>query len=389
MKNYFYLKTILSIFILTFAFSLPSCGDSGSGGASVVATPAANRSAAVTPEIILSTVTDGAEIWYTIDGITIPVPEENVGIEYAAPIPIGSGVTIIMAIAVKDGMTNSGILEVEYTIFDFPMETIPAGNFTMGSPATEPNRYPDETQHSVTLTKDFYMSKYQVTQELYEDVIGANPSYFQGTGRPPESGETQAKRPVEQVSWYDAIVFCNKLSMMEGFTPVYKMPGYGNSTNPADWGTVPTSSNGTWNAVIADWDANGYRLPTEAEWEYACRAGTTTAYNTGDTLNTNTGWYGENASARTHEVGKKPANAWGLHDMHGNVSEWCWDWYYGYYSSLQVDPVGPVAGISPSRVIRGGAWIHGWWREYLRSAFRYFYNPNYRDNLIGFRLVRS
>jgi len=261
------------------------------------------------------------------------------------------------------------------------MVSIPAGTFTMGSPTTEANRESNETQHSVTLS-GFKMGKYEVTQEQYQAVMGTNPSYFDGsTGKEPAAGETQGKRPVERVSWYDALVFCNKLSIKEGLTPAYSISG---KTNPADWGTVPTSS-ATWNAVVIVAGSTGYRLPTEAQWEYACRAGITTAYNTGDTISDSTGWYYSNSGNKTHEVGKKPANAFGLHDMHGNVWEWCWDWYGDYSSSAQTDPLGASSGTN--RVLRGGSWYNS--AGFLRSAYRYFISlPGGRDSNLGFRLVR-
>jgi formylglycine-generating enzyme len=257
------------------------------------------------------------------------------------------------------------------------MVSIPAGTFTMGSPTTEPNRDSDETQHSVTLSA-FSMSKYQVTQEQYQAVMGSNPSNFSSS---PQAGETQGKRPVESVSWYDALVFCNKLSINEGLTPAYSISG---KTNPADWGAVPTSSDATWNAVVIVAGSTGYRLPTEAQWEYACRAGTTTAYNTGATISDNTGWYSSNSGSKMHEVGKKPANAWGLHDMHGNVWEWCWDRYGSYPSEAQTNPLGASSGAD--RVLRGGCWDFS--AENLRSAYQYYFNPYDRYSLIGFRLVR-
>jgi uncharacterized repeat protein (TIGR02543 family) len=272
---------------------------------------------------------------------------------------------------------NESIIEMVY---------VSAGIFTMGSPTDEENRRSDETQHSVTLT-GFYMGKYEVTQEQYVEVMGmgSNPSNFK-TAVAGESG-TPGKLPVETVSWYDAIVFCNKLSMMEGLNPVYSISG---STDPSTWETVPTSSDATWDAVVMDKNKNGYRLPTEAEWEYACRAGTTTAWYTGNTedgtphLNT-AAWYSNNASSKTHKVGLKTANAWGLYDMHGNVHEWCWDLYGNYPSEAQTDPIGAVTGTG--RVYRGGAWANP--ASILRSAYRNSIPPFNRDIYFGFRLVRS
>ena len=193
----------------------------------------------------------------------------------------------------------------------------------------------------------------------------------------------------ETVRWFDAIVFCNRLSILDGRTPVYSI---GDSTNPADWGAVPTSSDATWNAVTVNWDANGYRLPTEAEWEYACRAGTTTAFHCGTATPDATagyadivgalGWFSGNSESKTHQVGLKTPNAFGLYDMHGNVWEWVWDWYAGSYAGGD-DPTGPEAGAG--RVGRGGSW--GDTAGHLRSARRGSYGPSYRDNFLGFRLV--
>jgi formylglycine-generating enzyme len=295
-----------------------------------------------------------------------------------APSAVGT-YTVTFDIAAVTGYNSaSGLYAGTLTIIKIEMVSIPAGTFMMGSPASEANRRDNETQHSVTLS-GFYMSKYQVTQEQYQAVMGSNPCYFNDN---PQTGETQGKRPVECVSWYDALVFCNKLSIKEGLTPAYSISG---STDPTVWGAVPTGSNSDWNAVIIVSGSNGYRLPTEAQWEYACRAGTTTAYNTGDTISDNTGWYDSNSGRKTHEVGKKPANTWGLYDMHGNVWEWCWDWYDYYSSSSVTDPTGAVTG--SYRVERGGNWSGNGLD--LRSAYRYYYYPSYRYYDFGFRLVRS
>ncbi|MDR1858772.1 MAG: formylglycine-generating enzyme family protein [Treponema sp.] len=286
--------------------------------------------------------------------------------------------------AFSDSAANSGVATEAFPQTErsfMEMVPIPAGTFMMGSPASEPNRRDDETKHSVTLSA-FRMGKYQVTQGQYEAVMGTNPSHFT-TGA--TAGESQNRRPVENVRWYDALVFCNKLSIKEGLSPAYRIDG---STDPAAWGAVPTSTThanyATWDAAQIVPGATGYRLPTEAQWEYACRAGTTTAYNTGANITNDTGWYSSNSGDETHEVGKKPANAWGLYDMHGNVLEWCWDWYGAYPSGAQSDPAGPVSGCN--RVWRGGSWLS--YGQDLRSGWRGLIFPSLRGHNVGFRLVR-
>jgi formylglycine-generating enzyme required for sulfatase activity len=262
--------------------------------------------------------------------------------------------------------------------YDSVMVYIHGGTFAMGSAADERGRSEREgPQHQVTVNS-FYMGRYPVTQAEYQAVMGTNPSYFLSGA---DAGEIQNKRPVENVTWYDAIEYCNNLSASKGLNSVYTITGI-----------VITSNHITSATVTADWDQNGYRLPTEAEWEYACRAGTTTAYNTGAVINDNTGWYSINSNNKTHQVGLKPANAWGLYDMHGNVWEWCWDCYGDYSSSSQTDPTGP--GFRDGRVFRGGSWSD--YGQDLRSAYRNATFPWYRGNnppsagssVFGFRLVR-
>jgi len=235
---------------------------------------------------------------------------------------------------------------------------IQGGTFTMGSPSSERGSYGDERpRHQVTV-RSFYMGKYEVTQKEYEEIIGTNPSYFKGENL-----------PVERVRWFDAVIYCNRRSQREGLTPAYTISGSGNNR------TV------TWNR-----DANGYRLPTEAEWEYACRAGTTTAFNTGENASDETGWYHKNSRRRTQPVGQKPANAWGLHDMHGNVWEWCWDWSLrSYTNNAQTDPVhNEVTGY---RIRRGGCWSNS--DRSIRSAFRNAARPYFENSEIGFRIARN
>ena len=239
------------------------------------------------------------------------------------------------------------------------MVRINGGTFTMGSPANEPGRSSDETQRQVTVSS-FYMGMTEVTQKEWYDVMGTTVRQQRDKADKswPIYGEGDSY-PMYYVNWLEAVEYCNKRSQKEGLTPAYTV-------------------NGTWNK-----NANGYRLPTEAEWEYACRAGTATAYNTGARISNDTGWYEDNSGSTAHPVGQKPANRWGLHDMHGNVWEWCWDWYGSYSSAAQTDPTGASSG--SGRVFRGGGWVIS--AERVRSAYRGGADPYYPLE-IGFRIVR-
>jgi formylglycine-generating enzyme required for sulfatase activity len=251
------------------------------------------------------------------------------------------------------------------------MVQINGGTFTMGSPANESGRSSDETQHQVTLSS-FYIGKYEVTQKEYQEVMG-NPSRRKGDNL-----------PVENVSWYDTIEYCNALSQKEGLTPAYTIDKSRKDPNNSIVGEK-LKWVVTWNR-----NANGYRLPTEAEWEYACRAGTNTPFNTGgDITTTQANYNGKKALKKTTVVGSFEPNAWGLYDMHGNVREWCWDWYGNdsYTNGDQTDPIGAVSG--SRRVARGGGIDNI--AKYTRSAFRgdtstsrFSLSPD-----LGFRVVRN
>ena len=241
---------------------------------------------------------------------------------------------------------------------------------------------------TVTLS-DFYMCDHEVTQAEYIVVMGANPSKFDGYG--------WEKLPVEQVSWFDALVYCNKKSLAENLTPCYTING---KTNPSDWGTVPTSIDATWNAAICNLNADGYRLPTEAEWEYAALGGKagvaaddpTDYAGTNDSTQLGTyAWCTDNSESKTHAVKTKTKNGLGLFDMSGNVWEWCWDWYNddaksGDNSNPVTNPLGG-ASLELRRVLRGGSWKYG---VFICSvAYRNGNYPNGRDDNLGFRVVRS
>jgi uncharacterized repeat protein (TIGR02543 family) len=286
---------------------------------------------------------------------------------------------------------------------EFEMVQVSAGTFMMGSPDTEPGRSANEgPQHQVTLTSGFWVGIYPVTQAQFQAVMGSNPSEFQAIfgfpSAPPPIGVAE-NRPVERVSWYAALVFCNRLSVINGRSPAYEMQRADNpaiwSTDPDFWGSVPASNDVRWNAVRIVTESNGYRLPTEAQWEYTCRAGITAAFNWGtnfinDTqanyrahvIDANNTVAGTTIGATT-EVGSYDPNAWGLYDMSGNVWEWCWDGLRTYTSVTSFNPVGPLG---TDRVMRGGSWNYS--GQGARSAFRASNAPHVRLGSRGFRVVR-
>jgi formylglycine-generating enzyme required for sulfatase activity len=244
---------------------------------------------------------------------------------------------------------------------DMKLALIPAGKFLMGSPAGEAERDPEERQHEVVIARPFYLGVYEVTQAQYQKLMGKNPSHFAASG---------PDHPVETVRWREAVDFCSRLSKREAETKAGRV----------------------------------YRLPTEAEWEYACRAGTTTPFHTGKNLssmqaNFNGAYpYGDSDKGpnlkKTAKVGSYPPNAWGLYDMHGNVSEWCADWYDPdyYQNSPREGPKGPQKGVLPTgfetdyfRVVRGGCWLDE--ARGCRAAYRFRLQSIEPYRLVGFRVA--
>ena len=239
-------------------------------------------------------------------------------------------------------------------LYGITLNEVPSGSFQMGSNYI--GYLNEEPIHTVTLSS-FSIDVTEITQGQYKAIMGLNPAYFSGDDN----------LPVEQVSWWDAIKFCNTLSLKTGFQQCYN-----ESTGDCDFAK------------------NGFRLPTEAEWEYACRAGTLTNYYTGDSDNDllRAGWYSDNSNSKTNAVAQKVPNAWGLYDMHGNVCEWCYDWYGNYSSNSVTNPTGASQIDSNSRTIRGGGW--NYIAVECRSTNRSSYSkPENKLNNLGFRVVRS
>jgi formylglycine-generating enzyme required for sulfatase activity len=309
--------------------------------------------------------------------------------------------------------------------------TVPAGTFQMGSPTSESGRSNNETQHTVTISKGFYMSESPVTQAQYMRVMGYNPSFWDYRLEAAAEQTYWSKSPADSMTWFDAIEYCNNLSVRENLTPVYTI----NNRQPATGYPIHGLAvvNGEWDivtTVTANWSANGYRLPTEAEWELACRAGARTAYNVPDRnssgLFTSYGKYtlipptldanfnitdlgdanfdgGSIYRSIGYSLPVKEAydygNYYGLYGMHGNVTEWCWDaWDYttAYAAGSVTDPKGLVnPPDNYPRVMRGGSYAHG--SAWVRSAKRDAGYPcddgyevgGYLEPLNGFRVVRN
>ncbi|GMV91596.1 MAG: hypothetical protein AMXMBFR82_13740 [Candidatus Hydrogenedentota bacterium] len=243
-------------------------------------------------------------------------------------------------------ITEKGPTPGETRIFDgIEFQWCPPGSFMMGSRVDEVGRDSDETRHAVTLSQGFWLGKYELTQAQWTAVMGSNPSFF--------LEPTSAIRPVERVSWDDVQYFLAALNANK-----YAVGG-------------------------------PYRLPTEAEWEYACRAGSTTRFYWGEdsaeTEIADYAWYLGNGDNTTHNVGEKLPNEWGLYDMAGSVDEWCQDWYAEYPSGSATDPEGPATG--EYRVLRGGEWSS--FPTQIRSADRRFAPPEFWYDRIGFRLLRT
>lgn len=280
-----------------------------------------------------------------------PEPEEPVSSSKAEPMPGRSSTRVIKTPPVARAEARVEMPEAFSNDLGMTFVRIAPGTFWMGTSAEEVEgliqRYPgvprdwlepESPRHQVTISKPYYLGIHPVTQEQWEAVMGDNPSQFQG----------DAHCPVEQVSWDDVQAFLERLSARDGRT---------------------------------------YRLPSEAQWEYACRAGSTGAYCFGDDVGElgNYAWYDENSGYTTHPVGQKQANAWGLYDMHGNVCEWVQDWFGDYPADAVTDPSGPAAGAP--RVLRGGGW--GSSARSVRSAFRSWFFPGLLDDYVGFRCLSA
>ena len=362
-----------------------SKGNSGTPVKETVATPAfsvASGAVVSGTSVTITCSTEGAKIYYTTDG-TKPTAEST---EYTSAISVTSAVTL-KAIAVKDGMNDSVVASVSYTISsgNIPEGFVEVKGTTItGNESWTPSSEVFVSGRSITIP-DMYVCDHEVTQAEYEKYCkygSSSPSSGYGVGE---------NYPAYYVNWYDAIVYCNLRSIDEGLTPAYKI---GEETDPRKWSGIvgdsengycgPSSSNSTWNSLTYDKEAKGYRLPTEAEWEYiAWEAGTSTTPYSGSNTIDDVAWYSSNSSSKNHEVKGKKANSLGIYDMSGNVWEWCYDWY-GTVSSTTAD-TGASSG--SCRVRRGGSWYFS--ASYCAVSYRDGITPISRYDVYGFRVVRS
>lgn len=249
-----------------------------------------------------------------------------------------------------DQNTNKNTLNIETaSSFMKKMVLIPSGTFFMGSENGEIDERP---VHQVVV-KSFYIGKFEISQKEWNEIMSSNPSSFKGNNL-----------PVENISWFDALNFCNELSEKEGLEKVYEFNG---------------------NNVICNFKASGYRLPTEEEWEYAARGGVQDLLYAGSNEANIVSWYNVNSTGMTNETGQKQANYFGLYDMSGNASEWCWD-IYGAYFDNEENNAGVLIS-SKARVVRGGNWGNN--DTYLRVSARNYFAPHVKNSGVGFRVARS
>jgi len=316
--------------------------------------------------VTITCAAENATIRYTTDG-SDPSGSSSI---YSSPIGINANTTL-KAIALDEGGNASDIVLDRYA---FPLEGfvhVPAGTFQMGDTRGTTEEWSGEYPvHTVTLSS-FYAAMYEVTQADWIQVMGGNPSHeFYGIGD---------DLPVNGVDWYSILIYCNLLSIDEGLSPCYSINA---SVNPSDWGAAPDSTDQVWDAVVCEWSNNGYRMLTEAEWEYAARGAT----NTPDYLYAGSDILNEVAYVYSAQPGgMKAPNGLGLYDMSGNVSEWCWDYRTSYPQSGQTNPTGPEEGVG--RIFRGGNWCDSAYN--CRVSFRFAKYPGFSGYNTGVRLGRT
>ena len=361
-----------------------SKGNSGTPVMQTVATPVfsvASGEIDSGTSVIITCSTEGAKIYYTTHGIE-PTAEST---EYTSAISVTAAVTV-KAIAVKDGMNNSAVASVSYTISsgNIPEGFVEVTGTTItGNESWTPSSEVFVRGRSITIP-DMYVCDHEVTRGEFKELMGTDPSTARAYDKDGNklTGDAVLNNPVNNVNWYAAIAYCNKLSLKENLTPCYSVSGVTDWEN-LDYSSIPTESDTNWDALSYDKEADGYRLPTEAEWEWLARGGENYTYAGSNTVD-DVAWYTTNTNdTGSREVKTKQANGYGLYDMSGNVWEWCYDWY----DTVSSNTADTGASSGSYRVLRGGSWCFD--DCDCRVSFRNSGIPDYRSDYCGFRVVRS